>query len=124
MQREEIAKLNLLLFQATEQGDKRAINIYKEATYEYNLIANALIDKLNFKDEEKILISYSGGVFKVGKYILEPLKEYIFRKNVKLVEPILQPVTGAALYSLKLDRQINNVTIINKLKKEEEIVFG
>lgn len=124
MQREEIAKLNLLLFQATEQGDKRAINIYKEVAYEYNLIANALIDKLNFKDEEKILISYSGGVFKVGKYILEPLKEYIFRKNVKLVEPILQPVTGAALYSLKLDRQINNVTIINKLKKEEEIVFG
>ena len=59
MLREEIAKLSLLLFQAADQGDNKAINIYEEAAYEYNLIVNALIDKLNFKDEEEILISYS-----------------------------------------------------------------
>jgi len=123
MLREEIAKLSLLLFQAAEQGDKRAINIYKEAAYEYSLIVNALIDKLNFKDEEEILISYSGGVFKSGEYILKPLKAYISKDNIKLVEPILQPVTGAALHALEFDKKVISPEIINRLKNEEKKVL-
>ena len=123
MQRNKIAKFALLLYQAAEQGDKRALDIYKETAYEHSLIVEALINKLNFAENQEILVSYSGGVFKAGKYILTPLKDYISRKNIKLIEPILQPVTGAALYALKFDKKVISPQIINRLKNEEERVL-
>lgn len=123
MQRDKIAKFQLLLYQAAEQGDKRALDIYKEAAYEHSLTVEALINKLNFAENQEILVSYSGGVFKAGKYILTPLKDYISRKNIKLIEPILEPVTGAALYALTFDKKVISPEIINRLKNEEEKVL-
>ncbi|MHA1279986.1 MAG: N-acetylglucosamine kinase [Candidatus Helarchaeota archaeon] len=123
MQREEIAKLNLLLLQAAEQDDKRALDIYKEAAYEHSLTVEAIINKLNFAENQEILVSYSGGVFKSGEYILKPLKDYISKDNIKLVEPILQPVSGAALYALEFDKKVISPEIINRLKNEEKKVL-
>jgi len=71
--RDKIATLALLLYQAAEEGDERAIDLYRKAAYEHSLTVKALINKLDFSNEEEILVSYSGGVFKAGSYILKPL---------------------------------------------------
>ena len=95
LRRDKIAELALLLYQAATEGDQKAIAIYEEAAYEYSLIVKALIAKLSFSADEEIPVSYSGGVFKAGECIFQPLKEFLSKQRVSLIHPILQPVTGA-----------------------------
>lgn len=121
--RDKVAQLAKLIYKAAQQGDNKAIALYRQAAYEYSLIVKALIKKLNYADNQEILTSYSGGVFKAGAYILEPFKKYIKQYNIKLIKPILQPVTGAALYALLLGMEINQHSkneIIKKIKNEEK----
>ena len=120
MKRDKIAELALLLYQAATEGDQEAIVIYQEAAYEYSLIVEALINKLQFEPEKKVLISYSGGVFKAGAYILEPLERFLSQWPVRFTQPVLQPVTGAALYALFLEREKIDDVVLKKLKSEEE----
>lgn len=121
LKRNKIAKLALLLYQAAEAGDKKAAAAYREAAYEHSLTVKSLISKLDFKKDEKISISYSGGVFKAGSYILKPLQEFLAETEVELIEPILKPITGAALYALLLKNETKKAAeVIEKLKKAEK----
>lgn len=129
MKRNKVASIAPLLYKAAQQNDKHAINLYKKAGYEHSLTVKAIINKLNFNIRKKILVSYSGGVFKAGKYILDPFKEYLSDVNVKLIKPRLLPVTGAALYAMKIDDEKNNSKsdynkIIEKIQIEEEKIRG
>lgn len=122
LKRGKIAALAILLYKAALAGDKQAALIYKNAAYEHSLIIKALIKKLSFTEHKNITVSYSGGVFKAGSFILDPLKEYLKEEKIELIEPILKPVTGAALYAkiLKNNLQNTNQKILKNLKKEEE----
>jgi N-acetylglucosamine kinase-like BadF-type ATPase len=123
MDRKKIASLAKLLYEAALLEDEIALKLYKEAAYEHSLTIKAIINKLKF-NEDLIKISYSGGVFKAGKYILEPFKKYLNKisHDVKLVEPILKPVTGAALYAkLSYENKMNyDEKVLNKLKEYEK----
>lgn len=121
MEREKIAKLAMILYEAANEGDKIAQDIFSQAAYEHYLIIKSIMEKLDFPLDEKIIISYSGGVFNSGKYILEPLKNYLkeLDGDIELSTPILKPVTGAALYAYNLFSLKNNIGIIDRLRKEE-----
>lgn len=80
LKRDKIASLAIILYKAALAGDKQAALIYKSAAYEQSLIIKALIKKLSFKKNEKITVSFSGGVFKAGSFILDPLKEFLKKK--------------------------------------------
>lgn len=125
MKRDEIAQLAKLLYKAAEADDKRALEVYSRAAYEHYLTINAIINKLDFDISNKVLVSYSGGVFNAGKYILEPLETYLIEKNLnaELIEPILMPVTGAALYALNICLGEIQEDIIEKLKVEEKSIL-
>lgn len=124
MKRDKIASIAPLLYKAAKKGDQEAIDLYKEAAYEHSLTVKAIINKLAFPSERKISISYSGGVFKAGKYVLEPFRNYL-PDNTELIKPRLLPVTGAALFALELynknmgRKEKNYDSIINNLKNEE-----
>ncbi|NLA59152.1 MAG: ATPase [Firmicutes bacterium] len=122
--REEIARLALLLYEAAEQGDPKAKELYRKAAEEYALIVKAIIKKLNFDPREDVLVSYSGGVFKAGEYILSPLRELIGKSDCKLVEPRLTPITGAALYALHLSRKPYDSRVVERLASEEPRFLG
>ncbi len=100
--RDKIAAMAPLLLKAAERNDKYAINIYKKAAKEHYLTVKALIKKMNFKTDEEIVVSYSGGVFKAKYYVVKPLAKMlkVYNKNIKLIKPILSPVEGAALLAL------------------------
>lgn len=121
MERESIAQLALLLFEVALAGDQRALAIYKAAAYEYALLVKALISKLQFEAEEEVLVSYSGGVFKAGEIILQPLRAFLSREKqpVKLTPPLLKPVTGAALYALFLREGKIKDGVLEQLQKGE-----
>lgn len=122
LKREKVANLSKLLYKAALEKDEYAIEMYEKAAYEHSLTIQAVINKLDFDQNEEILVSYTGGVFNVGSLILQPLKEYVSKinNNVKIVEPALGPVTGAALYALVMDKGDYNQDIVNRLKEQEK----
>lgn len=122
MKRNKIGKLAKILYKAAEENDKMALEVYSEAAYEHHLTIKTIINKLDFKKNEDILVSYSGGVFNAGEYILEPLKRYLAEENnnIQLISPILKPISGAALYALTICLGKVENKVIDKLKLEEE----
>lgn len=121
MKRDKIAGLSKILYEAAKEGDKIAIDIFSEAAYEHFLTINSILEQLEFSPDQDLPVSYSGGVFKSGKYILQPLEEYVkgLNKNIKLMTPKLQPITGAALQAMNLFLGQVSEEIVEKLKSEE-----
>lgn len=118
-QRREMAKLAQVAFEAAEAGDENAIALFKKAAYEHALTVEAIVKQLDFADRS-IPVSYSGGVFKSGSYILEPLQEYLTKCNAKLVEPKLSPIMGSCLYALKLSGGEVTEQLVARLQEAEK----
>ena len=92
--RSEIAKLARICSEAANEGDEGAISIFNEAAVEITEMIRTLLRNFG---KEKVKASYTGGVFKSGDLILDPLKSMLEGLNVELIEPILSPDLGACL---------------------------
>jgi N-acetylglucosamine kinase-like BadF-type ATPase len=123
LKRDEIAKLAILVYQAAQQGDAKALALFDQAAYEHYLTVKSIIHQLHFISGEDILVSYSGGVFKAGEFILGPLKRYLKQERVRLIKPVFIPVTGAALYAMILDGKTGGKQLTSELKKQEEVAI-
>lgn len=120
-QRDEMAKLAVIVHKAALAGDGNAVSLFKEAAREHSLTVKAIIRQLNFAQDRPIQVSYSGGVFKSGEFILEPLSAYLAPMNAVLVKPRLTPIMGACLYAMILDCQARDEEIIHRLQEEEKV---
>ena len=123
LKRDEIARLALLVFRAAGQGDPKALALYETAAHELSLIAKSLLGQLCFPPHEAVPVSYSGGVFSAGELILNPLAMFLAGEPIRLARPILLPVTGAALYAMKLDGRTISDGLIEELRKREAVVI-
>lgn len=123
LKRDKIAGLARLVYRAAQAGDKNAIELYSQAAYEHYLTISSIINQLDFQD--RILISYSGGVFRAEDYILGPLKVNLEQipQETELIRPILGPLTGAALYALKLELGEIDKSIVERLKSQEKSIL-
>lgn len=92
--RSEIAKIARICSESASLGDEGAMAIFNEAAVELTEMIKVLLR--NFGNE-KVKVSYTGGVFKSGDLILDPLKSMLEGLNVELIEPILSPDLGACL---------------------------
>lgn len=114
--RTELAKFSTICFLAAEEGCQACKNIFKDAAKAIFEHIIAISKELNFKDE--FVVSYTGGVFKSGKHVLEPLKEMINESGLKchLQEPELEPWNGSVLlaYTLAGNTAPDNVKEILK----------
>lgn len=115
--RTEIANLAILVSEAARAGDGYADGILKEAACEIGLMVKGIVRQMDFQNTLKI--SYSGGVFKAGERILEPLKEYLdgLEISYELLEPALEPVLGSALYAYLLSGNERDEKFIMRLKE-------
>jgi len=91
--RREIAKISKICFIAAKEKDENAISIFNEAAFELAALVNTLIK--DFK-EEKVNVSYIGGVFNSGELILDSIKNNLDKK-VCLIAPKFSPDVGACL---------------------------
>ena len=100
--RTDLAKFSTICFLAAEAGCPACREIFREASEAIFEHIKAISKELNFTEE--FVVSYTGGVFKAGKYILEPLEEMIKKSGLKcyLQEPELDPWNGAALLAYTL----------------------
>lgn len=115
--RTEIAQLSKVLNEAAQKGDKEAIKIINQASIEVVESIKAVINKLNFKEDEKIYISYSGGTFNIGNLLTDPIEEELLKDSrIEKLESKLDPTSGAALMALKYGGIEINDDIIENLK--------
>ncbi len=102
--RDEIAQLAMLVRQAAEQNDHRAIALFNQAARELYDIVDTIRRQLGFEADEIVPVSYSGGVFKAGDLILKPFEKLLSetRHKYQLTQPKFSPCVGAALYAANL----------------------
>lgn len=100
--RTEIAKFSTICYMSAEAGCPACRDIFKEVAKTIFEHINAISKELSFND--KFVVSYTGGVFKAGKYVLEQLEDMIKESglNCYLQEPELEPWNGAVLLAYTL----------------------
>jgi N-acetylglucosamine kinase-like BadF-type ATPase len=105
--REDIAALSQLVTRAARDGDICAIRIFDDAAQELAAIVAAVRQALEFGRDEPVPFSYSGGLFKAGSRILDPLKRALEGQsgNYHLQPPMFTPGIGAAIYAARLAGQ-------------------
>ncbi|MCI5774598.1 MAG: ATPase [Erysipelotrichaceae bacterium] len=97
--RTKIADMAKDLFVIAKNGDMVAARIYEEAAKELALLITTIGQKLNMN--KPILVSYSGGVFNSGKYILDPLGDILADVGYRLVKPRFDPSLGSLIVAYK-----------------------
>ncbi|HEY8026419.1 MAG TPA: BadF/BadG/BcrA/BcrD ATPase family protein [Burkholderiaceae bacterium] len=102
-QRGAMAQISQLVGEAALLGDEQARIIFSDAASELVELISAVRNTLKVPSNMSLPISYSGGVFKSGALLMEPLRAALtsLPEFFTLTEPILSPVIGAALYAAK-----------------------
>lgn len=102
--RNDLAGLSILVSQAARQGDASAIGIFENAARELAGMAIALRNRLDFDDDKPVPLSYSGGAFNAGSFLMAPFEDALNGQGekFKLQAPIHAPHYGAALYAMQL----------------------
>jgi len=96
-----VAALQRVVLDLCRRGDPEAARIYKEAAYELAALVRALKQRIGFAQGAPVRVSYTGGLFHAGEYILSPLREYIEKMGCVLVEPAFGPLAGAVGYAAR-----------------------
>lgn len=110
--RGEIASLARICSEAAKMDDEGAIVIFNKAAIELTEMIKTLLR--NYGDEQ-VKVSYTGGVFKSGDLILNPLREMLQGYNIQLIEPILSPDLGACLLAYISSGNVVNNKFLNNL---------
>lgn len=116
--RERIAAVQKLLLQAAEDGDESAKELYRKAAKELADTAVSICESLRLEGQDR-KVSYYGGVFRSGAYILEPLKRELRQHGAVLLEPELSPVSGGILLAAEKAGSTSAKTMIKNLKRQE-----
>ena len=100
--RAELAKTQELLLAAAQAGDNSAAALYRKAAGHLCETAAAVYRKLCF--QEPVHISYSGGVFQVRDFLLQPFLRQVRQAIPGCVanSPLYTPEECAALAAARL----------------------
>lgn len=101
-QRSRVAALSKVVVDAAERGDDCAQGILREAGVQLAKLVGAVADALAFRQHEQTPVSYSGGVFNV-EIVLRSFESAVtgLGSTYDVRAPLLDPVTGAAIYAAK-----------------------
>jgi N-acetylglucosamine kinase-like BadF-type ATPase len=102
--RARIAQLSKLVTQAARAGDRHCVAIVDDAAAELALLVDATRRQLGFGAGDAVPVSYSGGVFEhVGVLLKDKFSRrlHAYDAGYQVVEPLLPPAIGAALYAAK-----------------------
>lgn len=98
--RDKVAFLQRILLEAAWEGDQAAVRLYGQAAAELALLVEGTARALDF-GEEPFAVSYSGGLFHAGAFVLPALEQSVSRIGGYLREPSHDPVWGAVQLARK-----------------------
>lgn len=92
----KIAGLAPLVVKAAKSGDDASLEILHRAGKELGLMATAVIRRLSM-EREAFDVALTGGIFKAGDLVIEPVKNEILRvaPKARIIKSKNEPVMGA-----------------------------
>jgi N-acetylglucosamine kinase-like BadF-type ATPase len=100
--RSAIAGISRIVAAAAAGGDAASIRIFVRAGHELAALVRATRAQLAVPAAETLAVSYSGGVFNTGAFVLEPFRAALAADgNYRLQVPLLSPAVGAALVAAR-----------------------
>ena len=120
--RESVASFQILAHKAASAGAPSAIALYSEAVQELCLLVEAVRNKLDF-GRNTWSVSYSGGLFNAGDFVLPLFKREIEKNGGKLTTPEFSPVEGAVLLAFQhfCPCDLPEIQMIMKGRKQNDI---
>lgn len=115
--RDRIAQLAKVVSSCASEGDPVCAGIFEEAAQELALIIQGVQRQGKFDDIP--LVSYSGGMFRSGSLLLNPL-ERILNHSVRLQKPEAGPLAGGILLAMDRKETDKNDEIVQRLIQGEE----
>ncbi len=113
--RTDVAALAPIVLEYAVQGDEIGKRIVQKSAEELALMVETVVKKLKLEDES-VLLTMTGGIAQSGPVFKIPLSAEIQKRvpNIEIIEPILSPLSGAALLALqKIDIHITKDIIHN-----------
>ena len=102
LDRGKIASLSPLCTELYDAGEPCAIAIVKEAASELADLAIS-IDRL-LGHPENMTVSGTGGVFKMGDRLIQPLSKKLSEHNLTFKEPLYSPGQGSLILARNIDK--------------------
>jgi N-acetylglucosamine kinase-like BadF-type ATPase len=105
--RSHVAALSKIVRAAAEQGDAQATRVFSMASQELAELVAATRRALAMPEGERVLVSYSGGVFGIGALVTTPFRDALEATGApySITTPRFTPAVGAALYAARLAGQ-------------------
>lgn len=100
-QRTAIADLSKVVVRAAESGDAVAADILQEGADALVQLVTTTRRALGYTDEERALVSYSGGVFSAPRFRAAFLDGLASANEFEVIEPRHAPDLGSALYAMR-----------------------
>lgn len=102
--RKDTAALQKILLEAARKGDPHAIACYDQASEELSKLIITVLKKLSFPEEEKVAVSFQGGLFSIPELIRNPVAHKVraaaFPREIDFCQPKLDPCRGAVLLAM------------------------
>ena len=98
--RDRVAHFQVYARQAAEAGDQAVLALYTAAAQELALMAEALKERLDLTPGT-VDVSYSGGLFETGDFILQPLREMVHTFGGNLQKPRHTAIDGALILAIE-----------------------
>jgi len=96
-----VASLQRAVLDLCRRGDPEARRIYAEAAQALAELVRALKQRIGFEAGKPFAVSYTGGLFHAGEYVLEPLRAHVEALGGRLTEPAFGPLAGAVGYAAR-----------------------
>lgn len=117
LDRTKIASLAQVVSNLYDANDPYAIDIIKRAANELADIVISLYKKLHFST--KIVVSYTGGIWKMGSKIIKPFSQALKDYDIEILPPVFEPDIGSLILALKKDEVEITETILTNLSKND-----
>ena len=98
--RDKVAGFQRIALQAAIAGDTAVHDLYRQAALELSQIVAGVKSQLSWS-EHPVKVSYYGGLFHAGDYILRPLEEALLSLGCALQKPMHSATEGALLLAIK-----------------------
>jgi N-acetylglucosamine kinase-like BadF-type ATPase len=103
-QRSQLAQLSQIVTSAAAEEDAAAAELIQQAAGELADLVEAVAAGLQIPPDMSVLVSYTGGMFRMGERLTAPLQSTLQSRSARYIlkQPRFPPEIGAALQAARL----------------------